>query len=438
MTRPRHTALVAGGLVALAACTGGTTGTVTLDLITAPGSHVLDAVQQLRMTLTSPRQVVESSRTATGFELALELDASGGNAALIVEGLDASGALVACGQSPVFPVTAINASIVVYMAPPRSINAAAVALDAPRSEVSGTSLSYGVVLAGGRDAAGAPSAAIAIYNAYNQTLISGIAMPGPRAGVALAAGTNGGVYLFGGVGADDKPTGTLWRFDTTVAPNGAYATLPEQAGFARTGQLMVAVGTDRFLITGSPALTLAAGALAARSDVASLPPVGAAVIATSGTATAIFADAQLLRFRGDAFDTLSGSSAGDATAAALPGGRIVVVGGGDPPSRDARVIDTTTGVVTVVADALATARSRPSVAATSRHLVVAGGTDAAGAPIASLEVLDAMTLAPIATLPILARTGAFAAALPNDQVMLVGGTPASPQIELFTPEPPAL
>jgi hypothetical protein len=67
---------------------------------------------------------------------------------------------------------------------------------------------------------------------------------------------------------------------------------------------------------------------------------------------------------------------------------------------------------------------------------VAGGTDMSGAPIASAEVLDAQTLAPIATLPILARTGMFAIALPTDQVLLVGGTPAAAQIELFTPEPP--
>jgi len=437
MTPPRRVAI---GLVALAvgACTGGATGTVTLDLATAPGSHVLDAVQLLRLTLTSPRQVVESPRTAAGFELALETDASGGSGAVIVEGFDAGGVLVACGQSPVFPVTAINASIVVYMAPPRSINAAAVALDAPRSEVAGASLSYGVVLAGGRDAAGSPSTAIAIYNAYDQTLISGIAMPGPRAGLALAAGSSGGVYLFGGVGADGNPTGTLWRFDTTVAPNGAYATITSPAGVERTDQLMVPVDTERYLITGTPALTLASGVLTARTDVAALPPLGASVVASNATPTAIFADAQILRFRGDAFDTLSGSGVADATAAALPNGRIVLIGGGDPPSRDARVIDAATGIVTVITDALATARSRPSVAATSRHLVVAGGTDAAGAPVASAEVLDATTLAPIVTLPILARSGAFAAALPNDQVMLVGGTPASAQIELFTPEPPAL
>ena len=67
---------------------------------------------------------------------------------------------MACGQSPPFPVAAINAHIVVYVASPLSVALAPVGLGAARSEVSGTGLDYGVVLAGGRDAAGAPSTAI--------------------------------------------------------------------------------------------------------------------------------------------------------------------------------------------------------------------------------------------------------------------------------------
>jgi hypothetical protein len=429
---------IALAAVACCACAGATTGTVSLQLATAPGSHVLDAVQVIRMTITSPRQVSEAPRTATGFDLALEVDATGGSGAVIVEGFDAGGAVVACGQSPAFPVAAINAHIVVYMAAPNSVAAAPVALDAPRSEIAGVSIGYGVVVAGGRDASGAPSTAIAIYNSYDHTLISGIAMPGPRAGLSIAAATNGAVYLFGGAGADGAPTGTLWRFETTVAPNGAYIVPPAQAGFARTGQLMVPIGSERFLITGTPALTLTSGVLAARTDVTALPPVGAAALPASATPTAIFAGDQVVRFRGDAFETLAGTGRSDATAVALGDGRIVLLGGGSPASRDALVIDSATGVVSSVPDVLGTPRLHPSLAATSRHLVVAGGTDAAGAPIATAEVLDATTLALIATVPIIARSGAVAVALPNDQVMIAGGAPASAQIELFTPGPPSL
>jgi hypothetical protein len=418
------------------ACSG-TVGTLAVELTTAPGSHVLDAVDTLQLTLTRPRQVITAQRTAAGFDLALEVDASGVGGALIVEGFDAQGALVACGQSPAFSVSAINADITVYVAAPRSIALAPVAFRAAHSELSGTQLAYGVVLAGGRDAAGAPSTTIAIYDAYRHTLVEGIALPAARTGLAMAAGGNGGVYLFGGTGADGAPAGTLWRFDTTVPPNGSYSTVTEQAALARTDQLLVPLGAERFLITGSPPLALDRGVLAARTDIAALPAVGASVASADGNGTAIFAGAQLVRYSAGAFDTL-GSARPGAGAVTLPDGRIAIVGGGEPTlSRDALVVDPATGAMTTIADALSTPRAHPSLAATSRHLVVVGGTDMTGAPIATADVLDVVTLAPIATLPIAPRTATFAAALPNDQVLLVGGTPASEQIELFTPEPPA-
>ena len=59
-------------LAALALCAcGGATGTVSVELVTAPGSHVLDAVQRLRLTLSDPPEVVEAMRSGNGFELAL-------------------------------------------------------------------------------------------------------------------------------------------------------------------------------------------------------------------------------------------------------------------------------------------------------------------------------------------------------------------------------
>jgi hypothetical protein len=427
---------IACAALCAAGCSGGTTGTVTVELTTAPDSHVLDAVQTLRLTVTDPHQVIEAARGSSGFDLALDLDASGVNGAVIVEGLDASGALIACGQSPGFPIAAINAQVTVYMAPPRSIAFAPASLDTARSQLAGASLGYGVALAGGLDGSGAPSSSIAIYNAYNHTLISGIALPAPRANLAAAADSTGGVYLFGGTGADGSPTGTLWRFDTTVAPNGQYTEITDQAALARTGQLLVPISTGEFLATGSPALTVDATGATQRSDIDELPAAAATAVRADGSIAAIFADTQLVRFSGNAFDVLAAPGRTAATAASLPDGRIVVVGGGDPLSRDLLAIDPTTGAVTTVSDALVTPRSRPSVAATSRHLVVAGGSDATGAPIATAEILDVQTLAPIATLPIVARTGAYAVALPTDQVMIAGGAPASAQIELFTPEPP--
>lgn len=426
-------------LAALALCgCAGTTGTVAVTLLTAPDSHVLDAVQRLRLTITEPHQVVEAARGATGFDLALEVDSSNTSGALIVEGFDAAGALVACGQSPPFLLAAINATVAVYVAAPRSIALATQPLGAARSGVAGAPISYGAVLAGGLEGApgaAVPSTSIAVYNAFDHSLSEGVPLPAARSGLAIAAGDKGVVFLFGGSGADGNPTGTLWRFDTAAPPKGSFSTVTDQASFARTGQLLVPIGPDHYLITGTPALELQAGALTARDGVAGLPAAGAESIPGGTTPTAIFVGAAIVRFRGDRFDTLTGDGRGDAAATSLPDGRIAVLGG-TPATTDALVIDAAAGTVGVVGGALSTVRIHPAVAATRRHVVVAGGTDASGAPIASADVLDARTLARIATLPILPRSGGFAVALPNDQVLLGGGAPAAAALELFTPEPP--
>jgi hypothetical protein len=424
--------------LALCACSG-TSGTLVVELTTAPGSQVLAPVQRLRLTLTDPREVVEAERSSSGFDLALEVDATQQAGALIVEGFDASGALVACGQSPPFSVAAITAKIVVYLAAPRSIAAAPMSLPAALSEVSGSPLVYGAVLAGGRDGTGAPSAAISIYNAYDHSLAAGLPMPGARTQLAVGTGSGGGVYLFGGTGSDGRPTGTLWRFDSTTPPSGGYLTMSETAELARTGAQIVPIGLERFLVTGSPPLTLDRGILAPRSDVAALPPTGATLSLPDGTASAVFAGDPILLLRAGTLEPLARSAPPGASAASLPGGRAVVIGGLDPvPVRDALVVDGATGEVSVVANAIATPRAHPSLASTSRYLIIAGGTDAAGAPVATAEVLDATTLAPVVTLPILPRSGMVAIVLPNDQILLGGGAPASNQLELFTPDPPAL
>jgi hypothetical protein len=434
-------ALAALGLMlglGLAACTG-TTGTVAVDLVTAPGSPVLDGVQKLRMTLTAPRQVVEAVRGSSGFNLSLELDAANTTGALLVEGFDSGGTLIACGQSPEFPLGAISAHIAVYVAAPRSIALSPVMLDVPRSKVAGVAVSFGAVIAGGLETGAggtAPTTAIAVYNAFDHSLSPGLALPTARSAITVASGAQGGVYLFGGDDANGLPIGTLLRFDTSVPPRGAYTTVADQPGFARTGQLMLPIGVERYLITGNPPLELASGAVTPRGELGELPATGAATVPGDDVPAVVLVGDSVQRLRADVLDTLSDAGRTDATATALPDRRIAVFGG-DPPTRDALMVNAATGLVTTVPQVLSTPRRRPSVATTPRHVIVAGGTDASGAPIASADVLDASTLAPIVTLSIVARSGAFAVAMSNDQVLIGGGEPASAALELFTPEPPA-
>ena len=421
-------------LLALAACSGNV-GTLSISLTTAPGSHILDSAETLRLTLTNPHQVTTATRGANGFAIELDLPAKSASGAVIVEALDASGNRIAAGESPLLPFGAIDATLVIYMAVPNTVGAAPATLTPARSDLGAGSLTYGAVFAGGRDVTGAATDAIAIYNAFDHTLTGGLALPAPRSGIGVGVGGGNAVYLFGGTDAGGTPSGHLWRFDTTVAPSGAYADFGDKTGFARTDALLVPLGNDHFVVSGTPAAELAGldASIVARTEVPSLPPAGASVLGSDGNAAAIFAgDTGIVRFRSDAFDTLDATARTGATVVALPGGSVAVVCGSAAGAR----VDAVTGAVTPLSAVPATPRTGCAAAATSRHLVIAGGTGA----LDSVEVFDATTLAPVATATLaVPRTGASALALPNGQVLIAGGTDGSgapiATLELFTPEP---
>jgi hypothetical protein len=421
-------------LLGLAACSGDV-GTLSLSLATAPGSHILDDAQTLRLTLTNPHQVTTAARGANGFSIELDLPANGATGSVIVEALDAGGNRIAVGQSPPLPFGAINATIVIYMAAPNSVGAAPATLSPARSDIGIGALSYGAVIAGGRDAAGAPADAIAIYNSFDHSVTAGLALPAPRSGLAVGVGGGNAVYLFGGSAAGGAPADSLWRFDTTVAPSGSYADFGTKAGFARADQLLVPLGNDHFLVTGTPAAELAGldGSVVTRTEVSSLPAAGAAVVGSDGVAAAIFAgDAGIQRYRSGAFDTVDATAHTGASVVALPGGSVAVVCGSAPGAR----VDAATGMVTALPAVPAMARTGCAAAATARHLVIAGGTGA----LDSVEIFDATTLAPVATATLtVPRTGASAVALPDGQVLIAGGTDGSgapiETLELFTPAP---
>lgn len=421
-------ALAAIALAALAGCPSGEVGTIELGLTTAPGSTVMDGVTRLRLTLTNPRQELVVERTARGFELVLDLEADGAIGTLIVDGLDAAGALIATGMSPPVPLTPIDARILVYMAPPMSVASAPALLAPARARSSVAPLSYGAILAGGVGEDGAPSAALQIYNAYDHSLATGLPMPAPRAGVTLAAVGNNGIYLFGGAGPDGAPAGTLWFFDTTAQPSGRYTQIADLPQFARAGRAAVPLGGDRFLITGAPPIELAAAKLTEPAGIAAISS-GASVTASDRIVTTVLVDeatGELRRRRGDAAEPLAAQRK-DGLAAALPGGRIAVLGGEAAP-RDALLVDAATGALTPVPDALAEAYATLAAAATPRFLVIAGGLPGGGRT--RIEVLDAATLAPRHAAEVDDELTA-AIALPNEQVLLVGAT-----LQLFTPPPP--
>jgi hypothetical protein len=410
-------------LALLAGCPTAVSGTIELGLTTAPGSTLLESVTRLRVTITNPRQVVEATRGPDGFALTLDVEATGDPGSLIVEGFDANAGLVVVGQSPEFGVAAINARIIVYLAPPLSIARAPVSLSPARANVSGDLLTYGVIFAGGLDAtSGAPSDALAIYNAFDHTLVGGKPMPAPRDGIVVVTGAAGIVSLFGGRDAAMNPTGTYWLFDTNFTPSGAYLEVTDSPGFARADEVAFLVGPDKFVATGTPVLDIQAATIAARSDVAGLAPTGASHLLANGMRTALTIDTlgRLVRFHDNVFDVLAVARPGGAVAA-LSEGRYLVVGGGTAEeSNDVIVVDAAGGTTTV-ADVLVSPRADAHVTATSRHVVITGNP---------IEILDATTLQPIATRDPIDGTPF---SLPNGQVLIVDNT--NGELSLFTPPP---
>ncbi|MDB4964234.1 MAG: hypothetical protein JWP01_4233 [Myxococcales bacterium] len=406
-------------LVALTACQG-TSSTVNLDLVTAPGSTLLDGVQRLRLTVTEPRAVFETERGAGGFDLAFDVEATGLPGALILEGLDDNGALIATGASPPFPLTPIEARIVLYVAAPMSIEPAPVTLEPARELVSTGTLSYGAILAGGRHpTTQAASDRMTIYNAYVHTLTEGAPLPAPRVGVGLAVDALDRAILVGGTGPDNAVTATVWRFDTRVSPAGGYAELADDPALARTGERVVRIGDDRFLVTGSPALDINLGVVSTRSERALLNSSGTGLVGTDGVPVAVFANASgIVRFRdGEGFTTLSPTPRPDAGTVTLPDRTVLVVGAG----LDATRVDPASGELTTIAGFLPISCPSPETAVTSRHVLVGCGTQT--------YVYDADSLA---LLTVIAKSGVSMTPLPNDQVLMMLGA----ELSLFTPSPP--
>lgn len=411
-------------LACLAACDG-TSGTLSISLATAPGTN-LDAVQTLRVTVTNPMRTYSVPRTSDGFDLDLDLDATGEQSALLVDGLDASGVAIAAGASPAFPLAPLEGRIVIYMAAPNSIAAAPQMLDPPRADLGAGALSYGAILVGGTLANGAPSDAVSIYNVYDHSLVAGLPLPLPSSSPVVGVGALGIVYILGG--------SNLWRFDTSVAPAGAYNNFGDKPGFARFGETAVPIGEDQFILTGSPPAELfgLSGMITARTDVTSLPPDATSLLASDGAITAIFVGADGVRkLRMNTITELSIANAArpDPSVVTLQSSRVGVFCG------DVVRIDPVAGT----GELIATNEPRTGCAAavTAKHVVVAGGKTAAGI-VSTAEIYDASSLQLLATQPLVVpRANATAIPLANGQVLIAGGRDANElpvaMLELFTP-----
>lgn len=420
-------------LLALAACDSDV-ATLKVEITTAPGSTLLDSVQTLRMEVTDPKKVVTAERTSAGFELGLDLPAEGAAAAIFVDGFDGDGNLVANGATPRFALGGVDGRVVVYMAAPNSVDVAPVALSVARSGLAAGTLNYGAIFAGGETAERTASLAIDIYNAYDHTLVAGLPMPAGRIGLAIGVGTSS-VYLFGGSDAINTRYSQLWSFNPGTPPSGSYVEYGDKEGFARAGADLVPIGSDTFLLTGDTPVELHGldGSFVDRDG-----PVlghGVTVTANDGRLTSIFAGSSgIVRYQDTAFETLSPTDLGSAVqVVAVPGGKAVVVCGG---STSALRVDAASGTIDMLPGIPSAAKVGCAVAATSRHLLIAGG--GSSTVDGTVEVYDAATFELVATATLaVPRRGAEAVPLANGQILIAGGVDASGvpvgTLELFTP-----
>jgi hypothetical protein len=445
-------ALLLASALAVPGCEG-QHGTLRVSLVTSPGSSLLAEVQTLRATLTEPYTVTQATRAADGLALDLEVPAEGRLATLTVEGFSAAGDRVAVGRTPPLPIGAITADLAVFMAPPMSVTPAATSLSSARTAIGAGLLPYGVLLAGGADSVGAATAHLEIYSAYSHSLIPGEPLPSARADLAVAIGATGLAYLFGGRDSAGTDTGTLWRFDTDAQPAGTHEQLADLPALARSGAVLAAVGSDRFLVSGQPVALVdgLAGSVQALASPARLPDVAVSVqddTLPGDPIYSVFIGAQagatgIVRYsEGQFFDEPAPADAQRTGHAAVPtpDDDVVAIGGGDTTTLLSSAIRVNPGArqVESFSDILLTPRRDAAIATNGTVLLVAGGTDSSGEVVAEVELIELSTLDHLGSTTLtVPRSGARAYPLPNGQILIVGGTDSSAAptsiLELFTP-----
>ncbi|MBT8494059.1 MAG: hypothetical protein KJO07_13475 [Deltaproteobacteria bacterium] len=415
--------------IVLGGCTGDV-GRIDITLVTAPGDDPLASAELVRLRLSNPELEVEQEldgRTS----LSLDIEAREGLAFIEFEAEDAGGELVALGRSPVLPLSAIDFELRIFVAPPWSIREAAVAFESGRAQIAAAPLSFGAALIGGLGDNAQVTAQTLIYNAFQHDFQAGVDLPEGRAAAAALADSRGIVYVFGGTDQAGDPRPTTYRFNTNVAPGGSYSTFQATQSLARAGADLAALGPNELLIAGGPL-----GLIDAQTGTAS-PLEGGEGLSGRATSFALpdelFSTALVVGLDGAALVREREVNVLSPPAQALRTGHQLVlsdqlaiaVGGEDDLGNllgSAVTYDPLERSFAVLADFLAEPRSGVGAAVTTRYLVVAGGRNSAAEPSTTVEVFDRTTLESVRTLAMIsARAAPNVVALGNGQVLIAGG-----------------
>ncbi|MBL4637573.1 MAG: hypothetical protein JKY56_27200 [Kofleriaceae bacterium] len=438
-------------LLFLLGCSG-RDGTISISVLSAPGSEILSQVQRLEASLVDSNNSelahFGGRRDSDGvLTIAIDLDASAVNAKLIVEGFSAADERIAFGRVGPLPLSAVNATLAVFLAPPLSIREAPISLSEPLSHIGATFASFGVILAGGQNVDG-PVDSVTVYSSYLHSSQEGLAMPVALSQPTLVAGSSGTIYMIGGTDTQQNPSNVALAFDTTAAPAGSYRALVMADQYARSGSTAAVVGQEQFIVSGDPALLLDGfqNTLRPLPGGENLTGPGHTALADNSLQV-VFAGAELSSgaalFESGLIRTLSPPVEMLRTehrGIALPSGEILFLGGAiDGVATTSAVLYKPESQSFQTISLLASPRRNPALAITDDYLVVVGGEADDGSPLPDVEIFDADTLAAVATLALVVpRKDTVAHPLNNGQVLIAGGLDSNNRptavLELFTPD----
>lgn len=455
-----------------AAC-GGKSGTLALRIVTSPADDPFLGASQVRFTVGDDKHVTTVPVAMGHFSFKVSSKPLSQPGTVLVEALDAQGNVVGHGRSPVLSLAAMDQGpVAIWVGRPGQVQPAAAALPKPVAEAAATSVpGLGVLVAGGRDAKGAPVGDSSVYDVYTQSVIPVAPLLKAVAGAVAAPVVGVRAVLYGGstapgAGNTGAPDGSLAVFDPTVG-YGIWAPLPADpfaprsfAGVAllANGNALISGGRDGAgLPLGTAALVNPSGALRLTAIASSMtaPRAGHATCAAhfpDGDGALLFGGLaagstgpvaeRFINSSFVAYDVGAVESRSDATATTMPSGDVLILGGKTAAGVESSglVISPRTSppAVKVLPGALSVAREGHTASLTGDELVVCGGADGSGAPQASCDVLDAKSYALVRTVQLAAaRRDQVAGVLDNGLVVIAGGrgSDGAPlaSIELYTP-----
>jgi hypothetical protein len=461
-------------LAALWAC--GRDGTLEIRIITPSGQDPFAGAAVARLTVGTTPPVTRDFPVSSGqVDGEIKPAPTEVAATLTVELLDAQGIVLARGRTPEVPLSArLTGYVEVLVARVGAFARIPGAMGtASRLHAAAVITRFEVLVMGGLDRAGAPVARAEVYNLFGYAFETGGNLATPRAKAVVLPQADGLFLIFGGEVAG--PTGGLVPTATaeTVDANAGTITGTQGAGDPRAAPTATSFpdSSDRWLVAGGdgPSGPLASalsfdattGALttlpalmqAARTGHSATPvqtAVGPRILIYGGAETG--PEAELFDPAAGTFAPLAGPDRRrDHSATLLSDGRVLLAGGRSPGGeargnlllydgscRDAICATFTTPDLTLVEGRY----GHSAHALSGNRVLLSGGRNGAGTPLATSEVLlydpAARRLSREGAPPQSAARAEFSAVeLPTGQILFTGGVDGTgvplDSAEIFNP-----